>query len=359
MKKTLYIISIILTVALLFALVLIVPFTANADSKPCFVVSTVEAEAGAKNVAIDVSIKNNPGIASILLDIGYDKSALTLKNFVYNTSAVSGSMTVPYNENAKQFSLSMVNGTSNIEGDFVFATLYFDVADNATGNYAITVSYDENNVYNIDEHNVEFNVINGSIIVDGEVTPTVPSAPSDPTNPDPGNTPALVVDDVSVNKGSKNVAVNVSVLNNPGIASILLDISYDKNALTLKDFTYNSSALAGSMTVPFNANATQYSLSMVNGTNNINGDFIFATLIFDVAENAVGTQNITISYDENNIYNIAEDNIRFTVINGSINVIDNTNGLIGDVNGDNVVDILDAVIIQKNSVDTATLEKEL
>ena len=83
MKKIFPIISVILTAALLIGVFTAVPFSVSAGSKPTFVVDNVEAEPGAKNVAVNVSLKSNPGVASILLDIGYDKSALTLKNFTY------------------------------------------------------------------------------------------------------------------------------------------------------------------------------------------------------------------------------------------------------------------------------------
>ena len=165
MKKIFPIISVILTAALLIGVFTAVPFSVSAGSKPTFVVDNVEAEPGAKNVAVNVSLKSNPGVASILLDIGYDKSALTLKNFTYNTNALSGTVTVPFNANATQPSLSMVSGTSNVNGDFVFATLYFDVADNASGKQNITLSYDENNVYDLTEKNIKFAVVNGSVTV--------------------------------------------------------------------------------------------------------------------------------------------------------------------------------------------------
>ena len=349
MKKLIPIISVLLTVALIFSILTIMPFSASADTKPAFVVGEVEAEPGAKNVAVNVSIKNNPGIASILLDIGYDKSALTLKNFTYNSTALAGTMTVPFNANASQYSLSMVSGTSNVEGDFVFATLYFDVADNASGKQNITLSYDENNIYDIAEDNIDFEVVNGSIDLGGSV---------DPTNPDPGDSPAFIVENVNAEQGAKNVAVNVSIKNNPGVASILLDIGYNKSALTLKNFAYNSTALAGTMTVPFNASASQYSLSMVSGTSNVEGDFVFATLYFDVTDSASGKQNITLSYDENNVYNIAEDNINFAVVNGSITVNENAHGTIGDVNKDETIDILDAVMVQKHAVDRISFDDE-
>ena len=134
------------------------------------------------------------------------------------------------------------------------------------------------------------------------------------------NTPAFVVENVDAHAGDKNVAVNVSIKNNPGVASILLEVVYDKENLTLTNFTYNSEVLAGCSTVPFNANAFAPCLNMVNGTQNVQGDWIFATLYFDVKSTAIGSCPITVSYDEDNVYNIDEDNIPFIITGGAINV---------------------------------------
>ena len=78
--------------------------------------------------------------------------------------------------------------------------------------------------------------------------------------------------------------------------------------------------LAGCSTVPFNANAFAPCLNMVNGTQNVQGDWIFATLYFDVKSTAIGSCPITVSYDEDNVYNIDEDNIPFIITGGAINV---------------------------------------
>jgi hypothetical protein len=133
-----------------------------------------------------------------------------------------------------------------------------------------------------------------------------------------GTSPTFVIDRVYARPGDKKVAVTVKVVNNPGVASIALDILYDTTRLTLTDFEYNTGALAGASTTPFNADAYQPCLFMVNGTKNIEGDFLFATMYFDVADNASGTCPITLVYDEDNVYNIDEDNIPFDVDNGFI-----------------------------------------
>ena len=65
-------------------------------------------------------------------------------------------------------------------------------------------------------------------------------------------------------------------------------------------------------------------------------DFVFATLTFTVNETAVaGTlTSISIEYDENDVYNISESNIKFYTSEGSLKILDYEPG---DMNGDDVV----------------------
>lgn len=143
---------------------------------PSFIVETVNANAGDQNVAVNVVVKNNPGVAAIALDINYDKEKLELTGFSYNTSALGGASTTPYSSTARIPCLFMVNGTANVTGDFTFATLNFNVKASASGICPITISYDEDNVYNIAEENVAFGIVNGAIVLGGsEATDPVPA----------------------------------------------------------------------------------------------------------------------------------------------------------------------------------------
>ncbi|MBQ3417584.1 MAG: InlB B-repeat-containing protein [Ruminococcus sp.] len=342
------------------------------STNPKFVVNSVNAKPGDKNVAVTVSVKNNPGIAAIALDINYDKNSLKLTGFDYNTSALMGASTTPYSATAKIPCLFMVNGTQNITGDFTFATLYFDVLESAVGECPITVTYDEDNVYNIAENNVQFDIVSGAIKTPGQ-RPTEPqttmftvtfkdydgkvlstqtvekgknaTAPASPsregfafagwsvsfenvqkdltvtaTYTELGKTPSFVIEKVNAKPGQKNVAVTVAVKNNPGVSAIALDVMFDNSKLTLTGFTYNDSALSGASTTPYSASASTPCLYMVNGTKDITDDFTFATLYFDIPATANGTYPISVVYDSDNVYNLAEDNIAFDVINGSITV---------------------------------------
>ena len=70
-----------------------------------------------------------------------------------------------------------------------------------------------------------------------------------------------------------------------------------------------------------------------------------ATLTFIVKENAnTGTYPITVSYNAENVFDSAFDNIEFAVDNGSVTVIDYISG---DINGDTTVNMKDIVLLQQ------------
>lgn len=59
--------------------------------------------------------------------------------------------------------LTWISPLANVSGDFTFVTLEFTVAEDATGNLPIEITYNPDDVYDMTEENIEFDVINGSI----------------------------------------------------------------------------------------------------------------------------------------------------------------------------------------------------
>ncbi len=132
------------------------------EAEPTFVVDSVVTEAG-ETVDVTISVKNNPGIASIKLSVTYDDS-LTLNSITYN-STIGGMSQQPQTKDSP-VTLNWFNGSADSHGDWVFATLSFTVNDNATiGDYDVTVTYEADNVYNIAEENVTFAIENGKVEV--------------------------------------------------------------------------------------------------------------------------------------------------------------------------------------------------
>ena len=142
-------------------------------SAPTFKVEQVEAEAGASQVAVTISAEQNPGIASVGLTVEFD-SALTLSSVVYNNT-IGGQCVVPNSPELMESPVKLIwvrvptkgdaTDTGEWASDGVFATLYFDVAEDAEGELPVTVSYDPEDVYDAEENNVTFEIANGGVTV--------------------------------------------------------------------------------------------------------------------------------------------------------------------------------------------------
>ena len=159
--------------------------------------------------------------------------------------------------------------------------------------------------------------------LDCEATYTVPI-------PIPVSIHLFVVDDASAVPGG-TMRVNVRLENNPGIAMMRLKISYDSSVLDLEQVNYNTE-IGGTATQPtiYDGYVT---LLWYNDSENVEGDWIFATLTFTVKDTApVGSvSDIVLTYDAEEVCDIEENNIVFSIDNGSATVLDHVPG---DINGD-------------------------
>jgi len=149
----------------LVAVMLLNAFPGFAAETGTFVVDTVTAAPG-ETVTVNISVANNTGITSCKLSVEYDQSHLTLIGAAGNPTLGSNFLCSP--EGVYPVILNWYDGLKNVEGDFLFATLTFTVAEDATaGNHPITITYDPNNVFDVDEDNVPFTVVNGGVVVEG------------------------------------------------------------------------------------------------------------------------------------------------------------------------------------------------
>ncbi|MBR2010810.1 MAG: bacterial Ig-like domain-containing protein [Clostridia bacterium] len=149
----------------------------------------------------------------------------------------------------------------------------------------------------------------------------------------PDDAPKIVIDNANATTG-KTVVVNISLKNNPGIASMKLNVAYDQSVLTLTDITYNSE-MGGQFQLPQDMDAPVI-LNWYNGWNNYSEDGVFATLTFTVAEDATHDSytDIKVTYDPEDVYNILEQNVTFYAEGGDLHVIEYVPG---DINGDGEV----------------------
>ena len=164
-KKFIKAIAIVLVISLLLPQAFMM---ASAAKTPSIIVSTVEAKPG-DTVNVKIDMANNPGFISALLTVSYDSSALTL------TKVTDGDILgdAYHSDNYKSpYTLCWANdtATSNIKKNGTIVTLTFKVSNSAkTGNYLISVSYDNENYDIIDKdlNPVSFTVTNGDVKVNG------------------------------------------------------------------------------------------------------------------------------------------------------------------------------------------------
>lgn len=154
--------------------------------------------------------------------------------------------------------------------------------------------------------------------------------------------PVIVIDDVDIVAG-ETATVDIALKNNPGIASMRIEVSFDSEILTLTDVKFNSE-MGGQYMLP-SSYKSPVILNWV-GTADAEGDFVFVTLTFKVSENANvgGVTNISISYDEEDVYDITETNINFVTEGGALTVI---NYLPGDINNDGTINNKDITRLLK------------
>ena len=132
-------------------------------SEPFFMVEKVNAESGQSDVAIKSTYNNNPGISSFKLSASFG-NLLTLKKIAYNSNLVGQTMLPQYY--TSPVTLIWINPFSEIKGNDTIATLYFDLDESARGTFPVTITYDADDVYNMEEKNIKFAKINGGIVVE-------------------------------------------------------------------------------------------------------------------------------------------------------------------------------------------------
>ncbi len=132
-----------------------------------FIVSSESAKPG-EEVTVTISIANNPGIITSQLEVHYD-TGLTIKS-VTDKGLLKGTYTPGGDLTANPYTISWndATATSNNTSNGVIAEIIFTVSETATnGDYDIWVTFDENNVFDINMNNVAFTTQPGKVSVTG------------------------------------------------------------------------------------------------------------------------------------------------------------------------------------------------
>lgn len=158
MKKKFAIIAIFIIFALLHNYVF-------AESLGEIVVSETTIEQGEEKAEIFLSLKNNPGIASAKMILNFDDSIMSLID-VNDTGLLGNAVHSPVLESPYILYWNNGTATENFVVNDTIAKFTFKIKENAQpGKYPISVSYDSDDVLNVNMENVEFTTKIGGVII--------------------------------------------------------------------------------------------------------------------------------------------------------------------------------------------------
>lgn len=191
----------------------------------------------------------------------------------------------------------------------------------------------------------------GDWIIDVEATESAPGhkhrecahcgVVDEKTIPQLGNTPVIKVSDIEALSGQE-FNVEITLENNPGIIAMSLNVNYDPEMLTFvgaSEGDFAGLSYGPTENVPFVVSWED----ALHGNNSTNGTFVI--LRFKLNENAtLDETSITLSYDEENIFDVSFDNVPFDTENGTVSV---KKYVPGDVNRDGKVNLKDYALLKQ------------
>lgn len=161
------------------------------------------------------------------------------------------------------------------------------------------------------------------------------------------NAPQIVMG-TATGRAGNTVDVTISLKNNPGVASVLITVGYDMNAMTLTDVT--DAGILGDMVIDRSQMGNSpYTISWEgdNLKENCTADGTIATLTFTVKEGvAEGSYPLTVNYDESQygIMDTEGNSLHLDIVNGGITV---RNVVLGDVDGDGNITPHDRMVLSR------------
>ncbi len=129
---------------------------------PAFVVETVNASKGEKDVIVRVSLKNNPGFLTMAMNIEYDSETITLIEALNGSDYEEYHFVGPKNLKSGCKASWFIPKMSENTGDGIILELHFDIRKEAKeGAYPITISCGNNG--DIVDRNKEAIVFNNAM----------------------------------------------------------------------------------------------------------------------------------------------------------------------------------------------------
>lgn len=141
-------------------------------------------------------------------------------------------------------------------------------------------------------------------------------------------------------KPGDEVKVKINLKNNPGLASLKFDVSYDE-ILTLEDVELSDAFTYATTPQPYKNPQT---ISMMSPLSEVTVNGTVATLTFFISESAEDgyEANVSLTYDPEDIFDGDLNNLDVKMVDGTVSV---STGLAGDINLDGKVNQKDAMLL--------------
>lgn len=160
----------------------------------------------------------------------------------------------------------------------------------------------------------------------------------------------------------ETVTVAVRIADNPGFTNFAIALDYDREHLTLKNIETKDGAtpyLCGSnvsINKTWDEDEKEYGFVVSASADPVKENGILFTVTFEIAADFVGEAQVTpvVKYIRNNeaVFSIFEE-IRATVTSGTV-----TSVLVGDVNGDGIIEYNDVMMAYKAFLGETELTSE-
>lgn len=175
-------------------------------------------------------------------------------------------------------------------------------------------------------------------------------------------TSCTVTADSVAGEPGETVTVAVRIADNPGFTNFAIALDYDREQLTLKSIETRdgtSPYLCGSnvsINKAWDKDEKEYGFVISASADPVKENGILFTVTFEIAADFVGEKQVTpvVKYIRNNeaVFSIFEE-IHATVVAGTV-----TSVLVGDVNGDGIIEYNDVMLAYKAFLGEAELTAE-
>lgn len=143
--------------------------TVFADDEFSLIVSSEKVKKGTDTVTVDISMKNNPGVAGISMNLEFDNTALAVKNV--ESGSYSSLSLVAGQGTQSPYKIILVNfAGADVDGDGKLVSVTFDIIEGTpTGTYDIHIkcNHEEDDVFIIDQtgEHIDNTAVSGKVTI--------------------------------------------------------------------------------------------------------------------------------------------------------------------------------------------------